>query len=35
MADRRLWRRFTWTDSSDAVVDIAQRLCIAFDKPFI
>ena len=23
------------TDSSDAVVDLAQRLCIAFDEPFI
>jgi len=23
------------TDSSDAVVDLAQRLCIAFDEPFV
>src|SRR6478735_4364509 len=23
------------TDSSDAVVDLAQRLCVAFDEPFI
>jgi hypothetical protein len=23
------------TDSSDAVVDLAQRLCLAFDEPFI
>jgi hypothetical protein len=23
------------TDSSDAVVDLAQRLCIVFDEPFI
>jgi hypothetical protein len=23
------------TDSTDAVVDLAQRLCIAFDEPFI
>ena len=23
------------TDSSDAVVDLAQRLCITFDEPFV
>jgi hypothetical protein len=23
------------TDSSDTVVDLAQRLCIAFDEPFV
>ena len=23
------------TDSGDAVVDLAQRLCIAFDEPFV
>ena len=23
------------TDSSDAVVDLAQRLCLAFDEPFV
>jgi hypothetical protein len=23
------------TDSSDAVVDLAQRLCIAFNEPFV
>ena len=23
------------TDSTDAVVDLAQRLCIAFDEPFV